>query len=199
MSLKIINNSNTLIIFDWDDTLFPTKWFIKNKINLNKPYDNERYGPYFRHLDNIVHKLLYTCNNLGNVMIITNAMPEWVNTSAEILPKTKKIIKKIKIVSARQNYQDTCKITDWKKMAFKKENNKRYINVLSIGDALYEYNALVNLHEKTNNVLLKSIKFVNDPSDTVLLDQLQVLNNSIKNICIAPRHYDLNFQSNKTY
>lgn len=198
MSSKIINNDNTLIIFDWDDTLFPTKWFIKKKINLNKQYDYDKYNSYFKHLDNIVYNLLSICTNLGNVIIITNAMPEWVYTSADILPKTKKIIRTIKIISARQNYQHTCKISEWKKMAFKKENKKQFINIISIGDALYEYNALVNLHKKTNDVLLKSIKFVGDPTNVTLIDQLQVLKNSIKNICVSPRHYDLNFQSNVT-
>jgi len=196
MSSKIINNDNTLIIFDWDDTLFPTKWFIKNNIDLNESYDAQKYGMYFKNLDNVLSKLLQKCYALGNVIIITNAMPIWIETSVNILPKTKNTIKNIKLISARKNYQFSCKMTEWKKMAFEKENNKKFINILSIGDALYEYNALINLHNKSNDVLLKSVKFVNDPSNDVLLDQLNVLNNSINNICNTPKHFDLNFQTN---
>lgn len=193
MSLNI-NNNNTLIIFDWDDTLFPTKWFIKNKINLELTSDKIKYGKYFEYLDSSICKLLNLCNKLGHVIIITNAMPEWIYTSVNILPKTKKIIKNLKIVSARKNYQNMCNITEWKKMAFEKENNKKFINIISIGDAMYEYNALINLHDTKNNVLLKSVKFVSDPSNLILLDQIQVLGRSIDNICISPKHFDLNFK-----
>ena len=35
--MKVMNGHKyrTLVIFDWDDTLFPTSWTVKNNINLS--------------------------------------------------------------------------------------------------------------------------------------------------------------------
>ena len=88
----------SLIIFDWDDTLFPTSWVISSKINTNSYVMTD--------LDNIVYTILKHCLRYGTVLIVTNAMPEWVHMSSNSLPKTKKLIGKyIQIISARNLYQ----------------------------------------------------------------------------------------------
>mgnify|MGYP003704592463 CR=1 FL=1 len=56
--IKIINKNNTLFILDWDDTLFPTSWFIHNNINLHNSYMRNLYISYFIELDNVLYKLL---------------------------------------------------------------------------------------------------------------------------------------------
>ncbi len=33
-----ISKNNTLIILDWDDTIYPTSWTIENKIDQNNYY-----------------------------------------------------------------------------------------------------------------------------------------------------------------
>jgi hypothetical protein len=193
---NIINSNNTLIILDWDDTLFPTTWFIHNNINLNETYMKKLYTSYFYELDNIIYKLLKKIILLGDVTIITNALIEWINTSSSVLPKTKKIINnKIHIISARGNFQNKYpNIMDWKKEAFKLAKSHKYINIISVGDAHYEYNALIGLYNKESHILLKSIKFMNEPIQEVLIDQLNVLYNIIPKICNILHHLDLNFK-----
>jgi hypothetical protein len=151
-----INNKTTLIILDWDDTLFPTSWINKNNIGfLSVENRIILYNKYFYKIDNNLEHLLYKLTNCGKVFIITNALLNWIDMSVNILPKTSKLLKKniIKIVSARGEYSHyTSNMTEWKKLAFKRElesllQNTKINNIISIGDAEYEYMALINLYE----------------------------------------------------
>jgi hypothetical protein len=125
--------------------------------------------------------------------------------SISILPKTFEIINNndnIKIVSARGDFSKyTNNMTDWKKMAFKREveilsKNKNINNIISIGDAEYEYNALINLYNKdvNNYRLLKAIKFKRYPDIYEIDEQIDTLNDNIINICVKPSHLDLYFR-----
>jgi hypothetical protein len=191
----IMNADNTLLIIDWDNTCFPTTWFMKNSIDPNDP----RYVDYFERLDNTLYRLFKKMNKYGKVVLVTNAMPIWVKTSSKPLKKTKKILKKTKIISARRNYQKTHPdAMDWKKLAFKTEATNENTNIVSIGDAEYEYYALIGLYNKNNSdVLLKSIKFLTEPTHDILIEQLIMLYNTIPNVCKATNHLDLTFKFTK--
>ena len=117
-----MNNYKTLVILDWDDTLFPTSWLIKNNIDLTDKKVQYKYIIFFSRLDSILYKLLSNLSKLGYVLIVTNAMKKWVKITANVLPNTKKLFKdKVKIISARDLYQE--KFPDemylWKKYVFK--------------------------------------------------------------------------------
>jgi hypothetical protein len=190
-----INKNNTLIILDFDDSIFPTTWLIHNNIDLKNSYMRNLYISYFIELDNILYKLLNKLITLGDLLIITNALLEWVQLSSSILQKSKKIMEKINIISARGQYQDKFKnVNDWKKEAFKEAKSNKYINILSVGDNYYEYLALINLYNNDNKTLLKSIKFMNEPDHHVLIDQLNVLYDVIPKICNMTEHLDLKFK-----
>ena len=75
---------NSIIIFDWDDTLLPTTFLTP--------------GGIFDELTEAVEK--------GNVHIITNAGRGWVEYSAKrFYPSILPILSKIKIISARRQYE----------------------------------------------------------------------------------------------
>jgi hypothetical protein len=200
-----INNKTTLIILDWDDTLFPTSWINKNNIEfLSVENRTILYNKYFHKIDNNLEHLLYKLTNCGKVFIITNALLNWIDMSVNILPKTSKLLKKniIKIVSARGEYSHyTSNMTEWKKLAFKRElqsllQNTKINNIISIGDAEYEYMALINLYEnnKQKYRLLKSIKFKRNPNIYEIDEQLEITYNAIINVCMHPNHLDLVFR-----
>ena len=185
------NKNNTLIILDWDNTLFPTSWFMQN--NISKQINNNI--DYFIKLDNVLYNFFKKIRHCGKVIVITNALIEWINSSSNVLPKTKDMLQKIKVISARGSYQDQYpNVMEWKKMAFKAEVTHNNINIISVGDAYYEYNALVGLYDTQNNVLLKSIKFVDDPDNDTLVDQIEVLQKVIPSICNLTKHLDLQFK-----
>ena len=157
-----------------------------------------------RNPNNNLEHLLYKLTNCGKVFIITNALLNWIDMSVNILPKTSKLLKKniIKIVSARGEYSHyTSNMTEWKKLAFKRElqsllQNTKINNIISIGDAEYEYMALINLYEnnKQKYRLLKSIKFKRNPNIYEIDEQLEITDNAIINVCMHPNHLDLVFR-----
>jgi hypothetical protein len=193
-----INKINSLVILDWDNTLFPSTWVTKNYINLNNIENRNKYQETFSDLDNLISNLLKKIMQYSKVIIITNALPIWVKISSSVLPKTNYLLQNISVISARKNFQKiSSDATEWKKLAFMAEvakeldiNNKQ--NIISIGDASYEYNAMINLYN--NKRLLKSMKFIEEPTYEVLKDQLEVLCHNIKEIITCKTHLDLLFK-----
>lgn len=189
---------NILIIFDWDDTLFPTYWLFDNKIKLDNGRDVKNYLLYFKELDNLLLTLFKKATTLGQVIIITNANRSWLEQTVNSLPQTNLFIRKyIHVLSARDMYQDTYNIQDWKIMAFNYDIYK-YVSwakhILSIGDAEYEHNALISLaNTNYQDKYLKLIRFVPNPSFDLILDQLKSIIKALPYICQKKSHLDLNF------
>jgi len=189
--------SKNIIILDWDDTLFPTTWVNMNKLKLDKTNITT-----FSNLDSLLIKLFNNLKKLGDVIIITNAMIIWINTCLKVLPKTKAILNKynIGIISAREDYRKvTNDPTEWKIRSFKQNINKKYTNIISIGDSLSEYMALVNLFKttKNKNKIYKTIKFINNcrTCDKVIIkDQVDILNKNIESIVKKQQNLDLVFR-----
>jgi hypothetical protein len=192
----------SLIILDWDDTLFPTSWVIKNKINLSNEDHKNKNIVFFSQLDNLLYKLLLSFMEYGTVVIVTNAMVKWVNISSDILPNTKRLIRNnIRVISAREKHQKSMPgdMFGWKRVIFKdlvlkyfnKNSNQ---NIISVGDADYEFKALIELWNKKNKKrVLKTVRFLRSPNFDSLIDQLEVLSNSVQTICRKNSHMDLKF------
>ena len=196
----------TLIIFDWDDTLFPTSWLVQNNINLSDELMRNKYIILFTRLDTLLNQLLLIATKHGKVIIVTNAVHKWIDTSLNMLPNTKRLIhNNIDIISARELYQD--KYPDqmgvWKKLVFHNyviEHFKTNLlqNIISVGDAEHEFNALIDLYNAQSVVkkrILKTIRFIKNPTFDSLLDQLNVLKSSLVQIIRSKKHMDLVFQS----
>lgn len=211
---NISNKLDTYFFIDWDDTLFVTSFCNDKYINLKSKNDVENYKLFFMELDKSILFLLEKLKLLGTIYIITNASIEWIKTCLEILPLTKKFImnNKIRIMSARDIYS---KITNdpqqWKintfqnviDIIFNNKNNNNILNIISIGDAIYEYNSLLNLDDyiqvkhKNNKYLLKNIKFIEKPDFNQVADQLKVLSKNVDNISNTFDYVDINFENNK--
>ena len=201
-----INSETTLIILDWDDTLFPTTWVNKNNIEImNKQYTELIYNKFFKNLDILLEKLFRMLIKCGNVMIITNALLNWIDISSKIIPLTSDFIQRsnfVKIISARGEFSNhNSDPNEWKRLAFKKhlnKLNKNINNIISVGDAEYEYNALVNLYSDDVSTfrLLKSVKFIRNPNIHQLYEQIQILYESISKICKEKQFLDLQLTQN---
>src|SRR2546423_12365702 len=53
-----IDPGNTLIIIDWDDTLYPTSWSVDNSIDLTDPKSRYKYIKHFELLDDYLSATL---------------------------------------------------------------------------------------------------------------------------------------------
>jgi len=185
---------NNIIIIDWDDTLYPTTWINKNKINFTDKIIKENYMLFLKDLDNSISNLLINLNRRSDIYIITNASISWINTCLISLPKTENTINNgnIRKISARDIYQSKYQAKDWKILTFSnlikdisnKVDNNDILNIISLGDADYEYNALLNIDNLNidNRFLLKSIKFITKPEYNYILDQIEFINENYNNI-----------------
>ena len=127
---------NSLIIFDWDDTLLPTSFLTKNGIyNENLILSNSDQEK-IKKLENTVFGILSKALDRGDVFIITNAGPGWVEYSAEkYYPK---------IVSINDRYNSARLIS---------QKSKRLFQILYLKDAPKKlYTALImDINSKNNN------------------------------------------------
>jgi uncharacterized protein (DUF1697 family) len=203
-SINTINTLNTkenLILLDWDDTILPTSWLLQNKITI----ENVIYSKLIEDLSihqNCCYEFFTQLLKCSNIIIITNAEQGWVEESCKkILPRVWPIISNIKIVSARTSYMAIadCPFT-WKELAFRVQievyvkNNPNIVkNIMSIGDAVYERNALMlvskDLKNMASNYYIKSIKFHDNPDIYLLIQQLDIVSTNI--IEILKKNSDL--------
>lgn len=127
-----------VIIFDWDDTICPSSFVDKWKI--------EQYRELPLHVQNIfdsigkyAEKCLDEASKYGEVIIITNSDDGWVKYSAErFVPYLLPCIERYRVVSARTRYerfypnQPLC----WKAAAFAHEVNEIFGSIhISTADA----------------------------------------------------------------
>ena len=188
-------NSTNLIIYDWDDTLFPTSWVnTATTININNP---QTYISFFAELDETLYNLLSNSLQHATVIIVTNATLSWIANSTAVLPKTQYLINnKIKTISAREIHQDEHPMNPykWKELTFAKIGSTKYNNIISIGDADYEYQALLNMIPKRSDKShYKAIQLVHLPNYETVLDQVKVIRDSITNMVQHVGHLDLQF------
>ena len=204
-----------IFIVDWDDTLFPTTWTTANGINLNDKNDLLKYKLYYLELDKTNINFLSTLNEIGEIYIVTNANIKWIETCLLSLKDTKEFIIKndIKIVSARDMYsKENMPPSEWKTHTFQdvmedlslhKKNikNNTYLNIVSLGDAMYEYVALINLdtyfkkNNKNINYFLKSIKFIENPEFNLLINEINLINKNLKNIVDKLSYIDIKLKN----
>lgn len=159
----------SIVIFDWDDTLCPSHWIRINRPKLQyfQPCpDDPRYKLPLESLSDQVIKALRASSAIAKTIILTNAQVTWVEISCKnFMPRVWPVIQElgIDIVYARQSVEQdiaTSRELDynynanapqlWKERAMKDNISKFYSqylhqswkNIVSIGDQICEHNAL---------------------------------------------------------
>lgn len=103
----------TIILFDWDDTLCPSNWIRENRPALSffKPApQDEKYQRPLLELQKHVEETLKLAMKMGKVIIVTNAMEPWVETSCRnFLPLLIPLVMQIPVIYARSIFDTmTC-------------------------------------------------------------------------------------------
>jgi hypothetical protein len=202
-----------LIIFDWDDTLFCTSYVLDvlsvEDIHSCLPEEVQK----FQLLENLVCELLILSKSLGETLIITNSSPGWVEySSAKFMPNIQKILKEIKVVSARGKYENKFPYDSrvWKINAFlditdddddnivdNDERFNKFTNILCIGDSPIEIEAGLILASQFDNKLIKTIKFKKNPSIDDLIKQLQLVLSNFEEILHSKKSLKVSVQERK--
>jgi hypothetical protein len=183
--------AETLIIFDWDDTLFPTAWVRDNDLLGDDAMLNTLQITQLSRLTKRVRTTLDVAAQIGRVVIVTNAQEGWVEMMCKrFMPSLANSLKSIDVVSARSVYsEETDDAGEWKHLAFsyevalfQSEVSAKYYNLVSIGDSLHELHALLSVAEETESCWGKSLKLVENPSIEKLIEQHTLLEASMKTI-----------------
>jgi len=103
--------SQTIIIFDWDDTLCPSTWIRHNRPVLSyfrPPPKEDRFVKPLAEFEGLVCKLLEQAMQMGKVIIVTNAKEPWVTTSCvNFMPRVLPLLEHIPVVYA-QSVWESC-------------------------------------------------------------------------------------------
>jgi len=196
----------TVIIFDFDDTLFCTKYFDTFSIPYKDIFDCritlEEINPSLvRELKQLEATIIELFNNLQqkyDIIIISNADIKWINNClTHFLEEFKEYINEnnIKIYSAKNIFSKLVKDSnEWKIKCFQKVIKELYINdlnfdlnVISIGDSNKEKKAVFNLSRSNefNKVNIKFINMISFPSAASIILQLKYLNDNINDIILS--------------
>jgi hypothetical protein len=161
--------TRNLFILDWDDTIMPT-YELKNKEFSIPDRSTEIalniYGC-------CVKRSLEMMKQAGQVVIVTNSLSGWVEKSCQLfLPLVWPLVEDIPVAYARtdQTATDVHQLSKAKFVVFKDLVQKYHpTNIFSLGDGLYERNALWNLPGE--GVLRKCLNFRPHPSVDQLFTQ----------------------------
>lgn len=187
----------TVIIFDWDDTLLCTSF-------LNIKNDLAQSPAVQKHLQLIAQTgsaLIETAMKLGHTFIITNAIRGWVEYSAnKYIPKLLPTLQKIKVISARDDYEQQYpgQYHEWKVQAFlkvQKELNSQIItNLVSLGDSNIEMDAVHVMGSEFSEALIKTIKFRETPTPEELAKQLELVSQKFEKIILNARNLKISLE-----
>ena len=189
---------NTLIIWDWDDTCFPSYFFYELKIGLNSDFTTyKQYTDKLSQLSNIIVDILKSCIRYGKVIILTNAEANWVEQSSnKFLPNLLDTLKNISIISARtqhqKEYPDQCYM--WKYLEMKNIiTQSDYNNILCIGDSPAEHKALQEIirDESVSGTYKKSLRFKIHPSLDKLIEELMFIKDGLDYFIKYEAHLDI--------
>ena len=201
---EILPFSRTLLIFDFDDTLFCTKYFDTFSICYSDIFDynisleeshpklNKELKELEKTIINIFTKLLMNYD----IVIISNANLKWIeNCLTHFLRELKEYITEnnIKIYSAKNMYSKIVKNSnEWKTKCFKKvvkelyenEINNLDLTVISIGDNNDEKRAVFKLTKEPifRKLTPKFIHMISFPSAASIILQLKYIEENICNL-----------------
>jgi len=195
------NNSklyNTVIILDWDDTLLCST-YLYPYISSKKTEMSDDDKTNLKNLETIVSKILKYCIEKGDTYIVTNASTGWVEMSSLVfIPEIVKLLPKINIQSARDNYEKTLPGNNrqWKINTFLKikENysTDKILNMVCIGDSLNELEAAFNLRYEFVEPFIKTIKMQVNPNIKELVKQLKIIFSSFDTIFNTSKNLKIN-------
>jgi len=193
-----VKDHNSLIIFDWDDTLLCTSFLTPNGVFSEDTKISDKEIEKIKKLEIASACILKKAIQKGETYIITNAAPGWVEYSANrFYPEVAKLLSEVTIVSARGEYEKKFPgdSRQWKILAFletlKNLDNNLVTNLICLGDSVIEMEAAHILASKFTQAYIKTIKFRESPKPEELnkqlglvVDQFDTIFSAIKNLTI---------------
>lgn len=213
----------TIIIFDWDDTLCPST-------SMRRHAQFDQHGRLRLRLDaetrseldalqSTVIPLLRFAKAMGKVIIVTNAKTPWVDISCRsFLPGLRSALRDIPVIYALELVRDAglegfdsengCLLTEVKARAMKtavtnfysRYPNQSWKNIVSIGDALFEHTAIrqvVSERPTAKRCRTKTIKLLEGPTTAGMVVQLSIISAWLAAIVQADEDVDIDLSADE--
>lgn len=203
--------NQTIIIFDWDDTLCPsTTCMRQHGLSVLGAPPEGQLAEDLEALTREAQALIEKAQELADkVVVVTNAEEGWVDLACKAwMPSLKATVANCEVCSARSTWEPrgVASPAGWKARCFEENIDKFYSaypnqswkNIVSIGDAPHEREALarvVRWNPYGKKCRSKSVKFVLRPSIQQLTRELQMLRDSLKEIVEHNDDLDLHFSA----
>ena len=196
LSSKGSSDKETIIIFDWDDTLLASSFLSSKGYRLDT--DKAKITDVDAGLRDLEQSIIAVINlalQYGEVHIVTNAETGWVQLSAaKFIPAVVPLLSRVSILSARSTYEGRYPDAPlkWKYYAFQDKlapsfaDPKRQKNIISFGDSHVEREAVRAVTRGFPNTRCKSVKFAERPSMEQLRRQIELVTNCFQYI----HHHD---------
>ena len=169
--------AEAILIFDYDDTLFPTSFLAYHGYRLDGSNASPEIQVKLDEFSKVVQQTLQCAEMHGRVVIVTNAETGWIElTSKKYMPSLCSVLSGYPLVSARSKYEPlgVASPCQWKVHAFGEllrneclRGNTAF-NLVSFGDSSHERDAAHLVCEAFEQIHCKSVKFMERPD----LDQL---------------------------
>lgn len=202
-SIPAFAPEDTILIFDWDDTVLPSTWIQEQGLRLDD--DSVLTDGQLAQLNTMAQyatNTLQVAMRFGKVVLVTNAERGWIELSCQkFMPSLCPLLESVKILSARSTYeqQGIASPFEWKYLAFESEITEFYTvlgsdhckNVISFGDSAHEREALIRVTERISNCCTKSLKFVERPEIEQLLKEHELISGCFRHIVNHHGNLDL--------
>jgi hypothetical protein len=205
---RAIPPHETLLIFDYDDTLFPTSFLAQNGYKLDGPDASMEIQAILDEYSIVVEKTLIDAQRHGRVVIVTNAESGWVTlTSQKFMPRLGSLLASFPSISARSTYEPMgiSNPFQWKLKAFENVIYEHHqllsspdaaiarMNVLSFGDSIHERDAAhqVCATLSSSPLFCKSIKFIERPDIAQLTKQHVLIRDNLSKVVAHEGTLDL--------
>ena len=179
-----------LIIWDWDDTLFPTHAFRTGQHEKDKAFWN-KLEILMSSVEQVFSEMI-KFYGAQNIIIVTNGSPTWIQTclnldiSKDILMGFGKLLSenKIETISCSTpeiRHKHPTDYTKWKEIVFSDYFNRFFDDsdedmmncITSIGDSLCEYQASHTASKHLKNRILNRVRLKSKPSIDDMIFQLK--------------------------
>lgn len=194
---------DTILIFDWDDTVLPSTWIQEQGLRLDdESVVTEEQKAILNNMAVYAQETLLVAKRHGKVVLVTNAERGWIELSCQkFMPSLYASLEDVKILSARSTYehQGVASPFEWKYLAFETEIHSFYElfsldqrkNVISFGDSAHEREALIRVTERMPSCCTKSMKFVERPEVDQLIKEHELISGCFKHIVNHVGNLDL--------
>jgi len=192
----------TVLIFDWDDTVHPSSWVQEQGLRLDlESMPTALQWEQLDELARLASSTLSLAKQFGTVVLVTNAERGWIEMScAKFLPSLAPMLESVKLLSARSEYERLHLTSpfEWKLRAFDAEigrvlgpDPQRRRNVLSFGDSSHEREAVIHATVNMPNCRTKALKFLDRPGVQQLHRQHQLVAQCIHRLVHHDGNLDL--------